>query len=155
MVHAGLFHCTFNILVQLVLGIPLEMVHNAWRVAVVYLSGVLAGSLWTSLIKPEVFLSGASGGVYALITAHLGTVIMNHREMSHPWVRVGVVSMTAATDVCVYIYQTAVLGQAKPVSYPAHIAGAASGLLVGWIQHHTIQYIAIHYNHNYCQVLTS
>merc|ERR1719510_2948466 len=41
--------------------------------------------------------------------------------------------MTAATDVCVYIYQTAVLGQAKPVSYPAHIAGAASGLLVGVI----------------------
>ena len=132
LVHAGLFHCTFNILVQLVLGIPLEMVHRAWRVAVVYLSGVLAGSLWTSLIKPEVFLLGASGGGYALITAHLGTVIMNHREMSHPWVRVGVVSLTAATDVCVYIYQTAVLGQlSKPVSYPAHIAGAASGLLVG------------------------
>ena len=101
--HAGLFHCTFNILVQLVLGIPLEMVHRAWRVAVVYLSGVLAGSLWTSLIKPEVFLSGASGGVYALITAHLGTVIMNHREMSHPWVRVGVVSLTAATDVWILL----------------------------------------------------
>lgn len=107
LVHAGLFHVTFNILVQLVLGIPLEMVHAAHRVAAVYLSGVLAGSLWTSVIKPEVFLSGASGGVYALITAHLGTVIMNHREMSHPWVRVGVVSLTAATDVCVYIYQTA------------------------------------------------
>ena len=106
-VHAGLFHVTFNILVQLVLGIPLEMVHAAWRVAAVYLSGVLAGSLWTSVIKPGVFLSGASGGVYALITAHLGTVIMNHREMSHPWLRVGVVSLTAATDVCVYIYQTA------------------------------------------------
>ena len=122
---------TFNILVQLVLGIPLEMVHAAWRVAAVYLSGVLAGSLWTSVIKPGVFLSGASGGVYALITAHLGTVIMNHREMSHPWLRVGVVSLTAATDVCVYIYQTAVLGQqAKPVSYPAHIAGAVAGLLV-------------------------
>ena len=130
-VHAGLFHVTFNILVQLVLGIPLEMVHAAWRVAAVYLSGVLAGSLWTSVIKPGVFLSGASGGVYALITAHLGTVIMNHREMSHPWLRVGVVSLTAATDVCVYIYQTAVLGQpAKPVSYPAHIAGAVAGLLV-------------------------
>ena len=78
-----------------------------YYIPAVYLSGVLAGSLWTSVIKPEVFLSGASGGVYALITAHLGTVIMNHREMSHPWVRVGVVSLTAATDICVYIYQTA------------------------------------------------
>ena len=32
-----------------------------------------------SVFKPGVFLSGASGGVYALIMAHLGTVIMNHR----------------------------------------------------------------------------
>ena len=48
---------------QLVLGIPLEMVHGAWRVAAVYTSGVLAGSLWTSAVKPGVFLSGASGGV--------------------------------------------------------------------------------------------
>ena len=34
-------------------------------------SGVLAGSLWTSIFRPNVFLSGASGGVYSLIT---GTV---------------------------------------------------------------------------------
>ena len=46
----------------------------------VYLCGVLSGSLWTSVINPEVSLSGASGGVYALITAHLGTVIMNFRQ---------------------------------------------------------------------------
>jgi hypothetical protein len=30
-------------------------------------------------VKPGVFLSGGSGGVYALIMSHLGTVIMNHR----------------------------------------------------------------------------
>ena len=28
----------------------------------------ILGSLWTSILKPGVFLSGASGGVYALIT---------------------------------------------------------------------------------------
>ncbi len=105
-IHSGLFHATFNILIQLVLGIPLEMVHGEgnkvfvvkiypifislpticvgwWRVMLVYLSGVLAGSLWTSVLRPNVFLSGASGGVYALITAHLGTVIMNFRSVVH------------------------------------------------------------------------
>ena len=128
LVHSGLFHVSFNILVQLVLGIPLEMVHGAWRVGAVYLSGIFAGSLWTSVLKPGVFLSGASGGVYALIMGHLGTVIMNHREMSYPWWRVAVVSITAVTDVAVYVYETAVLGQpSKPVSYPAHIAGAVAG----------------------------
>ena len=45
----------------------------------VYLAGGIAGSLWTSVLRPDKFLSGASGGVYALITAHLGTVIMNFR----------------------------------------------------------------------------
>ena len=45
----------------------------------VYIFGVLAGSLTTSIFRPTVYLSGASGGVYALITAHLGTVIMNFR----------------------------------------------------------------------------
>ena len=58
----------------------------------VYVSGVLAGSLWTSVLRPTVFLSGASGGVYALITAHLGTVIMNFRyfeiETLSPWIKV-------------------------------------------------------------------
>ena len=71
----------------------------------IYLTGVMAGSLTVAVADPSVFLAGASGGVYALITAHLGTVIMNHREMSQPWVRVGVVTITAATDVGVYVYQ--------------------------------------------------
>ena len=50
-----------------------------WRVMLVYIFGVLSGSLWCNVYNPRVFLSGASGGVYALITAHLGTVIMNFR----------------------------------------------------------------------------
>jgi len=42
----------------------------------VYLAGVLAGSLGTSMSDPTVFLAGASGGVYALMTAHLATICM-------------------------------------------------------------------------------
>ena len=34
------------------------------------------GSLWTSILKPGVFLSGASGGVYALITGEIFTFVM-------------------------------------------------------------------------------
>ena len=55
---------TYFSVIQLVLGIPLEMVHGWWRVGGVYLSGVMAGSLWTNVVKPDKFLSGASGGVY-------------------------------------------------------------------------------------------
>ncbi len=122
----------------------------------VYLSGVLTGSLWTSVLRPTVFLSGASGGVYALITAHLGTVIMNFRcstepasnsqrqhtnlffsscrcfrEMACPWCRILIVMVVALTDISVYIYDMYVVGHTNPVSYPAHISGAVTGLLVG------------------------
>lgn len=52
------------------------MVHRGWRVVLIYLSGVLAGSLATSVTDPSVYLAGASGGVYALITAHVATIII-------------------------------------------------------------------------------
>lgn len=58
------------------LGIPLEMVHKWWRVLIVYLAGVVAGSLGTSVSDPGIFLAGASGGVYAVMAAHLASIIM-------------------------------------------------------------------------------
>lgn len=58
-------------------GIPLEMSQLGWygsfRVALLYLSGVILGSLGASIAQPTKYLLGASAGVYALIAAHLGT----------------------------------------------------------------------------------
>ncbi len=42
-----------------------------------------------------------------------------------------IVLVVAVTDTVVYIYDQYVAGHAKPVSYPAHISGAVTGLLVG------------------------
>jgi Uncharacterized membrane protein (homolog of Drosophila rhomboid) len=70
------FHLVVNLVVQIILGIPLEMVHGWWRVLLVYLAGVVAGSLGTSVSDPTVYLAGASGGVYALIAAHLASICM-------------------------------------------------------------------------------
>lgn len=70
------FHLVINLLVQILLGVPLEMVHKWWRVLIVYFAGVLAGSLGTSITDPTVRLAGASGGVYSLITAHISTILM-------------------------------------------------------------------------------
>ncbi len=53
--------------VQLVLGIPLEIVHGPFRISAVYFAGVLTGALATSVTDPNSFLAGASGGVYALL----------------------------------------------------------------------------------------
>ncbi len=35
MVHSGYFHIIFNVLIQLLLGLPLEMVHRWWRIMLV------------------------------------------------------------------------------------------------------------------------
>ena len=50
------------------------------QVLTVYMSGVLAGSLGTSLTDSSTYLAGASGGVYALIAAHLATLLLNWSE---------------------------------------------------------------------------
>lgn len=72
----SIFHLLVNLLVQIMLGIPLEMVHHWWRVLFVYLAGVVAGSLATSVSDPSIYLAGASGGVYAIMAAHVASIIM-------------------------------------------------------------------------------
>lgn len=75
-VHVGVMHILMNLIIQIFLGVALELVHQWWRVSLVYLAGVLAGSMGTSICNPGIYLAGASGGVYALITAHIATIIM-------------------------------------------------------------------------------
>jgi rhomboid-related protein 1/2/3 len=42
------------------------------RIAGLYMAGVILGALGASVVQPEKYMVGASAGVYALITAHLG-----------------------------------------------------------------------------------
>ncbi|CAL8118949.1 unnamed protein product [Orchesella dallaii] len=130
-VHAGWVHITSNVVMQLFLGILLEMVHKWWRVLLVYCLGVIAGSLATSITDPTVFLAGASGGVYALITAHMATVILNWKEMELPWVRVISFTAFATLDVGVALYYRYVDPIEQRIGYAAHGGGALVGLLVG------------------------
>ena len=56
------------------------MSHGSLRVFIVYILGVLSGSLSVSVFDHKIFLAGASGGCYALIAAHLATLILNWKE---------------------------------------------------------------------------
>ena len=44
------------------------------------MAGVVFGSVGGSLPSPTSYLAGASAGVYALIAAHVSTLIMNWKE---------------------------------------------------------------------------
>ncbi|OQR73567.1 protein rhomboid-like, partial [Tropilaelaps mercedesae] len=131
LLHAGWVHLLINLSVQLIVGLPLELVHGSWRVGCIYMSGVLAGSLSTSVFDSEVYLIGASGGVYALLTTHLANVMLNHRCMQFAWMRIAGVFITAGSDVALAFYNRYVQPKALPVSYVAHLAGALAGLTAG------------------------
>lgn len=130
-VHVGVMHLVVNLLVQLLLGVPLEMVHRWWRVLIVYLAGVLAGSLGTSVTDPYVRLAGASGGVYAILLAHIATIIMNWSEMKWAIYQLAILLVLIFADVGTAIYDRYVLDRDQSVGYAAHFAGALAGLLVG------------------------
>lgn len=82
--HADYGHIGSNLFFQLFVGIPLEMSQLGWRgslrVAFLYFFGVIFGSLGSSVSQPNTYLLGASAGVYALIAAHLATLILNWHE---------------------------------------------------------------------------
>ena len=131
LVHSGYFHIIFNLLIQLLLGIPLEMVHRWWRILLVYFSGVVAGSLATSISDPKVYLAGASGGVYAIIAAHLANVIFNWSEMEFPALRLIAFILLAGIDTGVTVYYRYIAEVETQVGYAAHAAGAIVGFLLG------------------------
>ena len=92
------------ILLKVLLGVPLELVHRWWRIALIYLTGVVAGSLTVAIADPHTFIAGASGGVYALITAHLANVIFNWSEMEFPALRLLSFIIIAGVDTGVAVY---------------------------------------------------
>ena len=130
LIHAGFLHVFFNVLVQLCLGIPLEMVHKGWRVAIVYAAGIVSGSLAVSITDPKTYLAGASGGVYALIAAHLASVVLNFKEMEYGIIRLAGLLLFAALDIGNAVVSRYSMKQNR-TSYAAHLSGTIAGFLVG------------------------
>ena len=146
-VHIGISHFVFNMIMQILVGVFLEMEQEGWqgsfRVMFVYFSGVLAGSLGTSLSDPDTFIAGASGGCYALIAAHLATLALNWQEDSavrikkvihKPLIRIVriiFISFLTVHDICLALYFRYFLQQESKTGFMGHFCGALAGLLIG------------------------
>lgn len=79
------------------------MVHGSARIGTVYMAGVLAGSLATSVFDSKVYLVGASGGVYALLAAHLANILINYNHIELGMLRlVGVLIVGELFDFDAY-----------------------------------------------------
>ena len=61
-IFTGINHFVFNMIMQILVGVFLEMQQEGWqgsfRVMTVYFSGVVAGSLGTSLSDPKTYIAG-------------------------------------------------------------------------------------------------
>ncbi|XP_067563291.1 rhomboid-related protein 1 isoform X3 [Pseudorca crassidens] len=66
--HVGLEQLGFNALLQLMIGVPLEMVHGLLRISLLYLAGVLAGEaeLGGDEMSLQAAEDGAGSGVHEL-----------------------------------------------------------------------------------------
>lgn len=146
-VHIGIGHFVFNMIMQILVGVFLEMQQEGWlgsvRVGVVYMSGVLAGTLGTSLSDPLTYIAGASAGCYALIAAHLATLALNWKEDSAVKIRKVVhkpltriirilfISFLVIHDVGLAIYVRFFSDETNRTGFMGHLCGALAGLLVG------------------------
>ncbi|XP_028562448.2 rhomboid-related protein 1 isoform X1 [Podarcis muralis] len=134
--HVGLEQLGFNALLQLMIGVPLEMVHGILRISFLYLAGVLAGSLTVSITDMRAPLVGGSGGVYALCSAHLANVVMNWAGMRCPYkllrMVLALVCMSSEVGRAVWLRFSPPLPSSGPQpSFMAHLAGAIVGISMG------------------------
>ncbi|XP_067230541.1 rhomboid-related protein 3 isoform X2 [Chanodichthys erythropterus] len=134
--HAGIEHLGLNMSMQLLVGVPLEMVHGALRIGLVYVCGVLAGSLAVSVTDMTAPVVGSSGGVYALVSAHLANVVMNWSGMKCQFklfrMAMALVCMSVEFGRAVWLrfYPPAFPPCPNP-SFVAHLGGVAVGLTLG------------------------
>ncbi|XP_067314471.1 rhomboid-related protein 3 isoform X3 [Pseudorasbora parva] len=134
--HAGIEHLGLNMAMQLLVGVPLEMVHGALRIGLVYVCGVLAGSLAVSVTDMTAPVVGSSGGVYALVSAHLANVVMNwsgmkcHFKLFRMAMALVCMSVEFGRAVWLRFYPPAFPPCPNP-SFVAHLGGVAVGLTLG------------------------
>ena len=64
----------------------------------------MAGSLLVSITDPDVYLAGASGGVYSLIASHLANIISNWAQMEFAGLRLATFLVVAGVDIGIAVY---------------------------------------------------
>lgn len=96
-----LSHLCTNVLLQLILGVLLEIVHNWSRIAIIYIASVLGGSLFITLLSPNHYSVGASAGVYGLLFSHLSTIILNWKEMDKKICRLSLLLLYIIGDIVI------------------------------------------------------
>lgn len=115
-VHSGWSHLWGNLVMQLILGVFLEIVHEWKRIAVIYLASGFGGTLCITALDNTSYSVGASGAVMGLLFSHLSTIILNWNEMEKKIARFFCVALYIVYDVGTDVYNELYLKQRLNVS---------------------------------------
>jgi len=131
--HAGVTHLVSNLFLQIVIGVPLEMVHGPWRPFLLYILGGIAGSTCVSVFDERTNTVGASAACYALMGAHVANIFNYYSIMPFAWVRIIFFSFIFLVDVTVSLYNKYGNDNASSTSYTSHIGGLLLGVVLGFV----------------------
>ena len=135
LIHLDWLHLLVNMSMQLLLGVPLELVHGVCRIVFIYLAGVLSGSVAASIFDSSVLLAGCGGGVYALLSAHLANVLLHHESMANPYLRLIGLLFLASMEVGFGVYRryAPTTQEWMKIGFVAQLAGIVAGLTIGLV----------------------
>lgn len=133
--HNSLQHLTSNLITQLLFGIPLEYLYAWWRVMLVYLAGVLGGSLGLLTIHPGQTLIGSSAGGFALLFAYFIALILNWQDLKHR-----IFYLIVFLYVLGFITAYSSFSSNDAISHVSHISGALCGFFLAPIVLHKIDF---------------
>ena len=142
LVHAGVIHLLFNILILIVCGRPVESVLGPFGLAVLYLLGAYSAAIAEYLVSPASLnpTVGASGAMSALLGAYALLFGRNKVKVRNPRVAIwlNALWLLAAWVALNLIMRVVAGGGAIPglgsvqVAIAAHIGGFLIGIALAW-----------------------
>lgn len=131
LLHGDWGHLINNSVFLALLGFLLNTAHGNDKYLLVHTLGVVGGGMavfWESIAEngSRLLVVGASGGVYGIIGAHVGNIVINFSEMPDRWIRILFFSYYLLADLGMYIFKYNAL-----VSYSGHLGGFLCGLAAG------------------------
>ncbi|KAH8334195.1 hypothetical protein KR059_007416 [Drosophila kikkawai] len=140
LLHADVWHLTLNICLQCFIGVCLELEQGHCRLAMVYIAGGAAGSLFSAWLQPHLLLVGASAGVYAMLGSHVPHLVLNFSRLSHRFSRIAALLILFLSDVGFTTFHFRHNHNRNPrISLEAHMGGGVAGLLCGFIVYRRIR----------------
>ena len=129
--HIDELHLYINVCLLLVAGSLLEILHGSWRVAKIYLAGVIVGSLLNFLVN-RCILIGSSAGIYAVLFSHWANYLVN---MDKPPEKIGWIYVTFFNIplVALFLYDLtqSIVEPRSTKAYVSHLGGIGTAILYG------------------------